>query len=74
MKIIALLALVTLSTGCHRSPTEKRADRQAADAQADVLDNYSNLLDVRAKQKQENQQQASDMEETAEDNIAVSQP
>jgi len=71
MKNIAALALLGLMTGCYRSPADKRADQQAADAQANVLDNYSNLLDARAKQKQDNRRHASDIDHPESDNIAI---
>lgn len=74
MKNIAALALLGLMTGCYRSPADKRADQQAADAQANVLDNYSNLLDARAKQKQDNRRHASDIDHPESDNIAIAAP
>jgi hypothetical protein len=72
MKIIALLALVALTVGCHSSPSEKRADQRVADARANVLDNYSNLLDAQAKEKQNNRQTPLETGDTGEDNIAGS--
>jgi hypothetical protein len=74
MKIIALLALVAFIAGCHGSPADKRADQQAADARANVLDNYSNLLDAQAREKQDNRQNASAIDEAGGDNIASSVP
>jgi hypothetical protein len=61
MKIIAsFLALALLSTACHKSPSDKLADQNAAAARADVLRNYSNTLDAQAKQEQEKGQQRSE--------------
>lgn len=75
MKItLALLALAALTTACHKSPADKRADQQAADARTGELDNYSNLLDARAKRNQDNSQQGSDTGDATSDNIAASVP
>lgn len=71
MKIIlSLLVLAALSTACHKTPSDELADQKAVDARADVLNNYSNMLDAQAKREQEIDLKRSDAIDAANGNVA----